>query len=139
MRVRYCLTNDMCHAPFMRYKKYLGFSLFEILVVIVILMVLLGVVWPSYRKLLMGAYHYNVQIQLIALALKLQRYYDQHGSYLGAVIPAQQAHYHFHFRSLHSDYFFLEAVFDERADCQRLSIDALGVRRASRRGCWEID
>lgn len=63
-----------------------GFSLIELMIVIVIASILVSIAYPSYRQYINRARRSDGQSALLDLASKLERYYSEEHTYASATI-----------------------------------------------------
>lgn len=61
-----------------------GFSLFELLIVLVIIGILANIAYPIYTHALLKTHRTEAKIALMDLANRMERYYLENNSYLGA-------------------------------------------------------
>lgn len=65
-----------------------GFSLIEILIVMVIVGILTSIAYPSYREYINRAHRTDGQAGLLDLASRLERYYSENNTYQTATIAS---------------------------------------------------
>lgn len=65
-------------------KKQNGFTLIELMIVVVILAILVGVAWPSYREHIRSAKRADAQGALMGLAQAMEKYFTENGTYKGS-------------------------------------------------------
>ena len=63
-----------------------GFSLIELMIVLVIIAILVTIAYPSYREHISRGRRSDGQSALLDLASRLERYYSQQNSYIGATV-----------------------------------------------------
>jgi type IV pilus assembly protein PilE len=61
-----------------------GFSLIEVMVIVVIIAILAIATYPSYNHYLVKSHRTEGQIALLTLAQKMERYYAENHTYVGA-------------------------------------------------------
>jgi type IV pilus assembly protein PilE len=69
-----------------------GFSLFEMLVVLLILGILLSFTYPSYQMYWTRAHRLEGQIAVLDLANKMEQYFTKYGTYAQASIGSHSEH-----------------------------------------------
>lgn len=67
-------------------RKQLGFSLVELMIVIVIIGILAAIAMPSYQNYLIKANRSQAKIGLMDIAARLENYYTQNNTYVGATL-----------------------------------------------------
>ena len=68
-----------------------GFSLIELLTMLVIVGILVTVAYPGYRSYIVRAHRSDGQTALLDLANRMERYYSEHNSYQTATIDSKSA------------------------------------------------
>ncbi|KTD22410.1 type IV pilin protein [Legionella londiniensis] len=63
-----------------------GFSLIELLIVLVIVGILASIAYPSYQEYITRARRSDGQAALLTLASRMERYYSEHNTYQTATI-----------------------------------------------------
>ncbi len=63
-----------------------GFTLVELMAVLLIIAVLTGLAWPAYREQVMKTRRSNGMTSLVELAAHMELYYADHGTYAGATL-----------------------------------------------------
>ena len=66
-----------------------GFSLIELLTVLVIIGILTTIAYPGYRNYIIRAHRSDGQTALIDLANRMERYYSEHNTYQTATIAVK--------------------------------------------------
>jgi type IV pilus assembly protein PilE len=70
-----------------RYRHNQGFTLIELMIVVVVVSLLAMVAIPSYNKSIAKARRGDAQASLSNLAAAMERYFTEEGSYVGAAGP----------------------------------------------------
>jgi len=65
-------------------KKQLGFTLIELMIVVVIITILASVAWPSYQGHVKSTRRADAQGALMGLAQAMEKHFTQNGSYKAA-------------------------------------------------------
>ncbi|MDF1654968.1 MAG: type IV pilin protein [Coxiellaceae bacterium] len=91
-------------------KTLTAFSLLELLITLSIIGLLSAIGYPSYQHHLHTVYRQKTRVQMHRIALQLERYYSQHHSYQGAVIPLQNKYYRFTLTVNKKHHYLLKAV-----------------------------
>lgn len=65
-----------------------GFTLIELMIVIVIVSILVSIAYPSYRDYVTRGRRSDAKMALLDLASRMERYYSEQNSYLGATIAS---------------------------------------------------
>ncbi len=134
----------------------IGFSLLEILIVIVILSIIASIAIPVYRHEVVKARRNDAQVALLNLATLMERYYIENHTYQGATIgnngtilivpTSANGYYNLSIHTPKSTNYTLTAnpISTQLADdtqCGTLSINQLGVKMISGTGtvnqCWQ--
>lgn len=66
--------------------RQLGFSLIELMIVLLIFGIMLSFTYPSYQAYLVRSHRLEGQLALLNLAAQMEQYFARHGSYVGASI-----------------------------------------------------
>lgn len=69
------------------YKKNAGFTLIELMIVVVIIAILTAIAMPSYQNYVQQTRRADAQSTLMELAHFLERHYTIQGKYTDAVLP----------------------------------------------------
>jgi type IV pilus assembly protein PilE len=69
------------------YIQVKGFTLIELMIVMVIIGVLAAIAYPSYQSHLQKSRRVDAQTAMLELAQYMERYYTTNGSYTGAALP----------------------------------------------------
>ena len=64
-----------------------GFTLIEVMIVVVIISILAAIAYPAYQSQLQQSRRIDAQTALLELAQYMERYYTTNGSYTGATLP----------------------------------------------------
>jgi len=65
-----------------------GFSLLELLITLSIIAIIAAVAYPAYQQHLSTARRSEGQVALLELAQKMERYYAEHNSFIGASLES---------------------------------------------------
>lgn len=68
-----------------------GFSLIELMIVIVVMGILVSIAYPSYRDYITRARRTDAQSALLDLASRMEKYYSENNTYQTATIGAGEA------------------------------------------------
>ncbi len=133
-------------------KKFFGFNLIELLVVLTIIGILSALCFPLYSQHIVHEKRLEAEIMLEKLASALEQYYTIHNSYKGATleqlnIPAiiVNNNYQLAITSTNDTDFFIQATpLNQQAQndnaCATLSLDSQGEKKISGAGsvsdCW---
>lgn len=63
-----------------------GFTLVELMAVLLIIAVITGLAWPAYREQVMKTRRSNGMTALVELAAHMELFYADHGTYAGATL-----------------------------------------------------
>jgi type IV pilus assembly protein PilE len=63
-----------------------GFSFIEVIIVIAIISILAAIIYPTYTTHLLKVHRADGQTALLDLAARMERYYAQNNSYVGATL-----------------------------------------------------
>jgi type IV pilus assembly protein PilE len=69
-----------------------GFTLIELMVVVIIMGILAGIAYPSYTQQVMKTRRADGQGALLHLATSMEHYFTEHQTYLGASQPSDVGH-----------------------------------------------
>ena len=72
-------------------KKQLGFTLIELMITVVIIVILAAIAYPSYQGALIESRRSVAKGDLLRLASALERYYTTHSKYSGFILPFTQS------------------------------------------------
>ena len=72
--------------------RNLGFSLLEMLIVLVIFGIILSFAYPNYQTYMIRAHRLEGQIALLDLANRMEHYFAKYGHYSGATIGSESEH-----------------------------------------------
>jgi type IV pilus assembly protein PilE len=133
-----------------------GFTLLEVLIVLVIITLLTSLALPNYYDYLVRSRRSDGQVALIDLASRMERYYSQHHSYIHAtigtggvndVLPTNQSPGGWYLLSIlsasDSTYTLKASPTKAQANgdkiCQALTLNQLGIKGSSAgstSACW---
>ena len=65
-----------------------GFTLIEVMIVLVVLSILSAIAYPSYSAQIVKSRRSDAKQALVELAQRLERYYSERGTYVGATLGA---------------------------------------------------
>ncbi len=65
-----------------------GFTLLELMIALVVIGILAAIAYPSYSAQIVKSRRSDAKQALVELAQKLERYYSERGTYVGAAIGA---------------------------------------------------
>lgn len=74
------------------YMQKLGFSLFEMLIVLLIFSIILSFSYPSFQHYLIRAHRLEGQLALLDLATHMEQYFAKHGTYTQATLGTNSEH-----------------------------------------------
>lgn len=124
-------------------KRQNGFTLIELMVVVMIIAILTAVALPSYRKYVVRTHRTDAQRALLDLATRQERYFYSHNTYatsladLGASATVEGGYYSITSPIVASatDYTIVATAIGTQAtndtQCRALSIDRAGVQRSA--------
>ncbi|NNJ95494.1 MAG: type IV pilin protein [Halobacteria archaeon] len=133
-----------------------GFTLVELMAVLLIIAVISGLAWPAYREQVMKTRRSNGMAALVELAAHMELYYADHGTYAGATLgpltgnlfPATTpgGHYRLAITAQNDLYYVISATpanqgNPQRDRCGTFTLDSLGNRGLSAHAtgisqCW---
>lgn len=128
-------------------SKLNGFTLIELMIVVVIIAILVTIALPSYSNYIVQSKRTEAQAEMMALAQYMERQYNASFSYptVGNIpsslkSPSKIAsHYTFSITSTSQD-FSIQAVPTTRqkdSKCGTLGLNSQGVKTPSTSGCWK--
>ena len=68
-----------------------GFTLIEVMIVVVVIGILASIAWPSYQNYVKQTRRADAQAALMELAHHMERYYTNNGKYTDASLPFSQS------------------------------------------------
>lgn len=124
------------------FKKNLGFTLIELMIVVVIIAVIASISYPSYTQYVRKSHRIDVQNQLMELAQVLERQYTLTNEYTGAALSAANDRYTIN-DTVNSQDYTLTAVpraseGQDKEPCGTLELKHTGERTYTGSGsdCW---
>jgi type IV pilus assembly protein PilE len=134
-------------------RKTTGFTLIEILVVVIIIGLIAAFAIPSYTSYVVRANRTQAQIGLYDLATRMENYYNENNySYAGATVTGiggqtttNDNNYRFDITNLSASTYTLEAIPQNAqandSECGSYMLDQLGQKTvsgsASAQTCWQ--
>lgn len=123
-----------------------GFSLIELMIVMVMIAILATVAVPSYSTYMASSRRVEGQAAVLDAASRMERYYSQYHSYteaslslLGLASETQNGYYTLSLSNLSANHYTIIAtpVATQQGDaCGTLSINQLGQKSPAIKGCW---
>jgi type IV pilus assembly protein PilE len=127
------------------FVKQAGFSLIELMIVLVIASVLWTIAYPIYSAAILKVRRTEAKVALLNLATQIEHYYLHSQSYAGASLKklgvASKTAHHYYTLSLTSSAHHYELValpnFEDKA-CSKFSLNKLGEKKSegSSKQCW---
>jgi type IV pilus assembly protein PilE len=124
-------------------KKQSGFTLIELMIVIVIIGILAAIAYPSYQGALREARRGMAEGDLMAAAGFLERQYTTNPDYSSASMPTSfeaEDHYNFSLTTSASGARFTLSATptgDQASDyCGTLTLDSTNTKGSAVAGCW---
>lgn len=122
-----------------------GFSLFELLIVLVIIAILASISYPIYRYALIKTHRIEAKLALMHLANSLENYYLKNNSYRGATLSKCHSHemtdkkfYKLSIKTDKNSYQLIASATFSDPECSRFMLNQLGERTSSgsSKHCW---
>ena len=119
-----------------------GFTLVELMIVVVIIGILGAIAYPSYQAQVRQARRTDAEGALMTLAQYMERHYTLNNVYTGAVLPFTQSpidgtpkHYNLSIQAVAAQAYTLQAVpIQADPDCGTLTLTNAGVGAPA--ACW---
>ena len=113
----------------------IGFSLIELLIAVSLLSILVAISLPLYSQYLVKARRFEAEVTLHKLAVMVEQYQIERGSYAGVVVPGavQSDYYWFSVEASVNDYLLVATPKDVQADrdgCGVLMLSSNGEKSA---------
>jgi len=139
----------MMNSKLPEWGRNLGFTLIEVMIVVVIIGIIASIAYPSYRNNMLAAHRTNAKADLIELAQWMERkYLQQNYDYTGGgtpTLPQTQspesgtAMYNLTLSAVAKNSFTLVATpvggqGDDR--CGTLTLEHTGEKKAAESDCW---
>lgn len=138
----YCTQRkyfDLCYSP----MNTRGFNLIELMIVMALMAILLTLAYPNYQRYLRSAKRARAEVELLRLSERMQEYYSEHESYLGASLSEfgidTSESYQFKISELEAQEYLISAAplgSQKEDNCGNLSINGIGRRGARQKNCW---
>ena len=124
-----------------------GFTLIELMIVIMIIAVLAAIAYPSYQKHMLKTRRAAVQADMVEYAQRAERYHSVNNTYSGFALPFEQSpreggtvRYNLEFEGDGSS-FTITATPDgeqEKDECSEMTLDPANRKTAAEDvdGCW---
>ncbi len=125
-----------------------GFTLIELMIVMVIVGILSAVAYPAYTTHLQKSRRVDAQTALLELAQYMERYYTTNGTYVGAVLPFTASpkddatkYYNLSVSGVAMDTYTLSGVpistsTQATDSCGTLTLSQTGAKTPTTSGCW---
>lgn len=127
-------------------KKQQGFTLIEVMIVVVIIGILASIAYPSYQEYVRRANRAEGQAFLLDIAARQERYFAQNNKYvtdvaevgkLGGTAGSETGKYSLAIDSGDGGFALTAAPNFTDTKCGSLTLNALGVRGAGGNDCWK--
>ncbi|MDV6320505.1 type IV pilin protein [Chromohalobacter sp. HP20-39] len=124
-------------------RRHQGFSLIELMIVLVIIGILAAIAIPSYTDYVRKAERAKAQTKLMEWAYRMERQYTQYNRYdagdTDELVPESEA-YQFSYAALSANEFTLKATLknsQDGQDCAWMRLDQAGQRgEPAGEDCW---
>ena len=123
-----------------------GFTLIELMVVMVIIGVLSAIAYPAYQTNLQKARRLDAQTAILELAQYMERFYTTNGTYVGATLPFTASpkdddtkYYTLSLSASAANSYTLSGVpsgTQATDSCATLGLTNTGVKTPTTAGCW---
>lgn len=126
-------------------RKQSGFTLIEVMIVVVIIGILASIAYPSYQEYVRRANRAEGQAFLQDLAARQERYFAQNNSYivaasdiakLGGKTSSETGKYNLSAVTNTNSYTLTATPTFTDTKCGNLTLNALGVKGANATDCW---
>ncbi|MDX1588985.1 MAG: type IV pilin protein [Oleiphilaceae bacterium] len=129
-------------------QRQQGFSLIELMIVVVIIGIIAAIAYPSYQRNIEQTRRTTAQSEMMELAQGLERYYTSNYTYVGASLrfntsprgtPSAEAFYDFALNSVSQNAYQISATPKNAQSsdrCGTLTLDQQGNRGAGDTDCW---
>lgn len=125
-----------------------GFTLIELMIVMVIIGILGAIAYPAYSNHLQKSRRVDAQAALLELAQYMERYYTTNGTYVGAVLPFTASpkddatkYYNLSVTGVAANAYTLSGVpisttSQATESCGTLTLSQTGAKTPTTAGCW---
>ena len=123
-------------------KSQQGFTLIELMIVIVIIAILVAIAFPSYQDSVRKSRRADAEKSLVQTANEMERFYTEKNTYVGATWPANVTSdfYTFSITVQSASAYTLQAdpagTAQAADSCGILTLTHTGVKGAATTGCW---
>ena len=117
-----------------------GFTLIEMMVVVLIIGILSAVAFPSYVSYVQKSRRFEAQAALYEVAARMERYYTEKNTYADAEEPSDTSHYEISFVSPPAQTYVIQAVPQGKQGedgCGTLTLAHTGAYTPTTNGCWK--
>ena len=120
--------------------KSSGFSLIELMIVIVIMAILSAIAYPSYQDSIYKSRRADAKSDLVEIASFLERYFTENNSYIVAALPDSITSEYYIYSSAANTFSFVltaTSIGTQTSDpCGNLTLTHTGVKGADISDCW---